>query len=211
MLFRSKFNTDTPTEKQIAEVNKESFLSISQLFDSAKLRKTILYVKKRNEQIIDRISIDKLVETGFIKEAKEHSQKVVDDFKEFIEKNKDELLALQILYSKPYKMRELTFNDIKEVASKIDTPPYNLTPEELWSAYQQLEKSKVKNNPEKTLTDLIYIIRFAVGKEPALVPFDEQVTERFEKWLVQQEQSGRKFTLEQKEWLVMIKDQKHCP
>jgi len=40
-----------------------------------------------------------------------------------------------------------------------------------------------------------------------LVPFDEKVNERFEKWLAQQESSGRKFTQEQKEWLVMIKDQ----
>jgi type I restriction enzyme R subunit len=204
---KQKFHTDTPTEKQIAEISEESILSVSKLFDSAKLRKTILDVKKRNEQIIDRISIDGLIEAGFVKEAKEHSQKIVENFKEFIEKNKDELLALQILYSKPYKIRELTFNDIKEVASKIETPPYNLTPEELWSAYQQLEKSKVKNNPKKTLTDLISIIRFAMGKEQILAPFDEQVTERFEKWLVEQEKSGRKFTLEQKEWLVMIKDQ----
>ncbi|QLH09465.1 type I restriction endonuclease subunit R [Candidatus Nitrosotenuis sp. DW1] len=206
-LAKQKFKTDEPTKQQIDQVAKESILEVSKLFDSAKMRQTILDVKKRNEQIIDRISIDKLIDAGFVKEAKEHSEKVVENFKEFIEKNKDELLALQILYSKPYKIRELTFNDIKEIASKIETPPYNLTPEDLWSAYQQLEKSKVKDNPRKTLTDLISIIRFAVGKEEILTPFDEKVTQKFEKWLMEQEKSGRKFTLEQKEWLVMIKDQ----
>lgn len=206
-IAKQKFNTETPTEKQIEQISRESILEVSKLFDSAKMRQTILDVKKRNEQIIDKISIDTLISAGFVKEAKEHSLKIVENFKEFIEKNKDELLALQILYSKPYKIRELTFNDIKEVASKIETPPYNLTPEDLWSAYMQLEKSRVKDNPRKTLTDLISIIRFAMGKEEILIPFDEKVTTKFEKWLVEQENSGRKFTIEQKEWLVMIKDQ----
>ncbi len=39
-----------------------------------------------------------------------------------------------------------------------------------------------------------------------LLPFSELVTEKFEKWLETQETSDRKFTPEQKEWLVMIKD-----
>jgi len=157
--------------------------------------------------IIDSLSIDKLVEAGFDQAAKDASMKTIQNFKEFIEKNKDEIAALQILYSKPYRIRELTFRDIQELASKIETPPYNLTPELLWSAYKRLEKSKVKDNPKKMLTDLISIIRFSIGQEDVLVPFDEKVNERFEKWLAQQESSGRKFTQEQKEWLVMIKDQ----
>ena len=147
-LAKEKFNTLEPTKQQIEQVSKESIRQVSQLFDNAKMRQTILDVKKKNEQIIDRISIDRLIGAGFVKQAIDHSQKIIENFKEFLEKNKDELLALQILYSKPYKIRELTFRDIKEVAEKIETPPYYLTPEELWSAYKQLEKSKVKDNPK---------------------------------------------------------------
>jgi len=76
----------------------------------------------------------------------------------------------------------------------------------VWSAYQRLDKSKVKENPTKTLTDLISIVRYSSGKQDSLLPFSELVTEKFEKWLQTQESSDRKFTLEQKEWLVMIKD-----
>jgi len=130
----------------------------------------------------------------------------VDNFKEFIEKNKDELTALRIIYSKPYNIREITFKDIKELAYAIEKPPYSLTPELLWRAYQRLDKSKVKDNPKKMLTDLISIIRFTLGQEPVLIPFDVKIDERFENWLTQQESSGRTFTPEQKEWLVMIKD-----
>ncbi|MEK9697689.1 MAG: DEAD/DEAH box helicase family protein, partial [Candidatus Poseidoniales archaeon] len=204
---KEKFKTEEPTDDQIKETKRECILNASKIFDSAKLRQTILDVKKRNEQILDQISIDKLIDAGFLGEANDYSRKTVDNFKEFIEKNKDEITALQILYSKPYAIRELTFRDIEELASKIETPPYSLTPELLWSAYKQLEKDKVKENPKKMLTDLISIIRHTMGQEEYLIPFREKVTERFEKWLVEQESSGRKFSIEQKEWLVMIKDQ----
>ena len=106
-----------------------------------------------------------------------------DDFKEFIEKNKDEIAALQIIYSKPYDIRELTFRDIKELADAIEKPPHSLTPERLWRAYQRLDKSKVRDNPKKMLTDLISIVRFTLGHELELIPFDAEIDERFKKWL----------------------------
>lgn len=204
---KEKFNTDTPSKEQIITAKKECVLEASRLFDSATLRQTILDVKKRNEQIVDRNSIDKLIEAGYNEEAKNMSMKTIENFEEFLEKNKDEIAALQIIYSKPYKLQELTFNDIQVLASKIETPPYNLTPELLWSAYKRLEQSKVKNNPKKMLTDLISIVRYATGQEEILAPFFDNVNEKFEEWLVKQESSGRKFTTEQKEWLVMIKEQ----
>jgi type I restriction enzyme R subunit len=39
-----------------------------------------------------------------------------------------------------------------------------------------------------------------------LEPFSEIVAEKFKPWLVKQERLGRKFTNEQLEWLVMIKN-----
>lgn len=101
---------------------------------------------------------------------------------------------------------EITFSDIQKLAQAIEKSPYNLTPDILWNAYQRLDESKVKNNPLTIFTDLISIIRYSTGKQDLLVPFSELINEKFEMWLVQQESSGRKFTSEQKEWLVMIKD-----
>ncbi len=56
------------------------------------------------------------------------------------------------------------------------------------------------------LTDIISLIRFAVGESSILEPFAETVNERFNRWLVEQERAGRRFTPEQVEWLTMIKD-----
>ena len=62
---------------------------------------------------------------------------------------------------------------------------------------QRLRKQDQKN----FLTDIISLIRFATGQEQVLEPFSESVNEKFEEWLGKQERLGRKFTIEQKEWL----------
>jgi len=203
---KEMFKTDTPTESQVKEAAREAISFACKPFDNPRIRDTLIELKQKSEQIIDSTAIDRLIEAGFSEEAREQSEKVVKDFKEFIEKNKDEILALQIIYSKPYKMREITFNDIKKLADAIEKPPYKLSPDLLWHAYERLEKSRVKGSPKHMLTDLISLIRFAMGKEPILMPFEDVVTQKYEKWLAQQESSGRKFTLEQKQWLGMIKE-----
>jgi type I restriction enzyme, R subunit len=203
---KEKFKTETPTNEQIQTVSKEMINDACKVFDSAVLRKTILDVKRNGEHIVDDVSIDELLEFGQIDQVHDLDEKAIKQLSKFVDENKDKIKALEIIYSFPYKMQDVLFSDIKELANAIEKPPYNLTPELLWDAYERLDKSKVKSNPERMLTDLISIIRFSSGKQDMLLPFSDLVTEKFEKWLVTQESSGRKFTSEQKEWLVMIKN-----
>ena len=114
---------------------------------------------------------------------------------------------MQIIYSRPYGQRHLTYEAIKELAEAIKKPPYNLTPELVWMAYQQLEKSKVKGaGPQKLLTNIVSLVRFALGKADVLEPFGDVVNYRFKDWFIKQEVLGKQFTPEQKEWLNMIKE-----
>jgi len=109
--------------------------------------------------------------------------------------------------SSPYGKRHLTYEAIRKLAEAIRKPPYLLTPELLWQAYEQLEKSKVKGaGPKKLLTNVISLIRFAVGESDILEPFPVIVERRFQEWIDQQERLGRKFTPEQMDWLVLIKN-----
>ena len=97
--------------------------------------------------------------------------------------------------------------EIKQFASAIKKPPYNLTPELLWQAYEHLEKSKVSGAGAKNLlTDIISLVRFAIRESDFLEPFSETVNSRFSKWLEEQEIAEAKFTAEEIEWLKMIKD-----
>jgi len=201
------FKTEEPTEEQVAEARDRLAESACAPFDDAALRNTILEIKKRNEQIIDTVSIDELIDAGFAEEAKEKARTIVGTFKKFIEENKDELTALQIIYGKPRKTRHITFEEIRRLANKLSMPPYSITHEQVWLAYEQLQRAKVRRaGPQKLLTNIISLVRFAVGAADALVPYPETVNERFEHWLAAQEQGGRALTAEQREWLEMIRD-----
>jgi len=204
---REIFKTETPTDEQIKNAGKELVKSACIPFDSSKLRNLLSEIKKRNEQDIDITSIDTVIFAGYDEKAKIKARTLVDTFKKFIEENKDEITALQIIYSKPYSKRHLTYEEIREVADAIRKPPYQLTPEILWQAYEQLDKSKVKGaGAQKLLTNIVSLIRFASGKSDVLEPYPETVNQRFERWRRQQETAGVRFTQAQTEWLVMIKD-----
>ena len=201
------FETDSPTAEQVKEASEELVKDACAPFDDPTFRNTVIDVKKRSEQIIDTVSRDVLVFAGGDEQAASKARFMVDSFKRFIEDNKDELTALQIIYSKPFGQRHLTYEAIKQLAEAIRKPPYNLTPELLWLAYEQLEKSKVKGaGPQKLLTNIVSLVRFAIGAVDTLEPFSETVNHRFDEWLAEQEKLGRKFTPEQKEWLIMLKD-----
>lgn len=138
---------------------------------------------------------------------KKKPKKTIENFHKFIEENKDELTALQIIYNIPYGKRHLTYRAIKQLAESIEKPPYYLTSEKLWQAYEALDRSKVKQaTPGKLLTNIISVLRFELGESDIFEPFPDTVESRFEKWLSAQEASGRIFSEEQKEWLIMIKD-----
>jgi type I restriction enzyme R subunit len=204
---REIFKTESPTEEQIKKAGEELVKVACTPFDNPNLRSTIIEIKERSEQIIDTVSKDRVVLAGFDAQAKEKARTIADTFKRFIEENKDELTALQIIYSRPYGKRHVTYEQIKQLAEAMRKPPYSLTPELLWRAYEKLEKSKVRGaGPQKLLTNIISLIRFAIGESDVLEPFPKIVDRRFKEWLAQQEEAGISLTPEQKEWLAMIKD-----
>jgi type I restriction enzyme, R subunit len=156
--------------------------------------------------VIDTVSQDTVLEAGFSEAAREKARTVIESFKQFIEANRNELTALQIIYSQPHGRRHLTYEAIKQLANAIERSPYNLKAERVWQAYTQLEKSRVRGTPQRVLTDLIALISFAIGENDELAPFAETVNERFNVWLKTQQQAGRIFSVEQRQWLEMIRD-----
>ena len=171
-----------------------------------KLRELLADVKRKNEIVIDHVSQDQVIEAGFSAAALDRARGIVQSFERFIEEHKDEITALQVLYSTPYKQR-LKFEDVKDLAARIQAPPHLWTESQLWQAYAALEKDKVKGaSGRRILTDLVSLVRFAMHQDNELVPFPERVNANFKAWLAQQDASGKRFTEEQRRWLVMIRD-----
>jgi type I restriction enzyme R subunit len=201
------FKTETPTPEQVKKASTELAKTACTLFDVPLFRNTLMEVKSRNEQTIDVTSQDEVVFAGNDPLVVQKAKLTVRSFKDFIQHNKDELTALQIIYSRPYGQKHLTYEAIKELANALQKIPYNLTPELVWLAYQQLEKSKVKAaGPQKLLTNIVSLVRFAAGKADVLEPFSTVVDYRFIDWLVKQQVLGKHFTPEQIQWLNMIKE-----
>ena len=199
---------ESPTESLMPEqiqVRADWFIAEAcKPFDNPDLRDTLIELKKQQEQTIDAVSQDRIISSGFDQEAKTRAEQHVESFKQFIEENRDELTAIQIIYSQPYGQRHLTYQQVRQLAQAIEEPPYRFTTEELWRAYERLDQSRVKGSgPDKLLTDIISLIRFAIGETTMLEPYKESVNRRFQEWLTDQENS---FSAEQMAWLEMIKD-----
>jgi type I restriction enzyme, R subunit len=195
---------ETPeiTVEQVAEDLRRRAL---EPFLNPELRNHILRSQQDTEQTIDTAAEDTLLEAGVSEEAKERARRTIESFRRYIEENRDELTALEVLYSRRHGQAP-TYRQLKELAEAIELPPRSWTPERLWQAYETLERSQVKGHTRGMVTDLVSLIRFALEQETILAPFADTVEDRFARWLVSQESAGRTFTPEQRKWLEMIRD-----
>ena len=194
-----------PTEEQIDKVERVAMAEALKPFHNPKLRKAILEVKAELEQVIDEVTQDSLLFAGQSQAAKDKAKTVLSNFRQFIEDNKDDIEALQILYSRPYRSG-LRYRQVKELAEALKRPPLAAPLERLWRAYELVEPEKVKGVGGKQLVDVVALVRHALDPGSALVPVGMTVEERYQEWLGRQAATGLQYTAEQRKWLDAIKD-----
>ena len=198
--------TEDPTPEQVAATAKRLIVeAVQPIAGNAALRQKLIDVRRSYEQVMDTATKDKVISGEFSREAADRAREQTQSFRKFIEDNKDEITALQVLYSQPYG-GGLTYADIKELAQAIGKPPHRWTPEALWQAYETLDASKVRGSGHRISTDLVSLVRHALGQTDELVAFPDLVDERFEVWLDQQLTLGRNFTEDQIAYLRLIKE-----
>jgi type I restriction enzyme R subunit len=200
-----------PTEPQVVEVEREQMASALKAFHDPKLREAILAAKRSLEQVIDEQTPDQLLRAGFDAQALEKAKSMLTSFREFIDENKDQIEALQVLYSQPYRAG-LKFRHVKELASKLNQPPFFVDPNRpesltrLWQAYEVVEPDKVRGKGGKQLVDVIALVRHAMDPNTTLAPVGMTVQERYQQWMAEKQTSGVMFTADQRKWLDAIKD-----
>jgi type I restriction enzyme R subunit len=176
-------------------------------FHDPDLRKLLVELQTRAEITVDHLSPDTIVEgTGY---DEEKARCYIQNFEQFLEENRDRLLALQILYSRPHAKRHLTYDLIRELAQSMEKSAYHLAHAEVWKCYARLRADCVKTfDPGEALTNLISLVRFATGQQPELAPFPDVARQRFQDWLVKQESAaGKSFTAEQRNFLRHIAEE----
>ena len=194
---------EKPKKADIEKTAQKRMLdALKPFIGNAKLMNRLPEIKREVEQIIDVVSTDEVVSTGHSPLAKEKARQVVGSFREFIERNKDELMALQIFYNNG----KMSWKELKELADKIKAPPYSLSPSKVWRAYKQLEEKKVHGNSNDKIVDFISLLRFELEKSSELESYLDTVDKRFAEWLARQREAGVSFTQEQLNWLEKIKE-----
>ena len=189
--------TDEPTSEQIEQARNQLIgEAVHPLAGNPQLREKLVDIRRSYEQVIDTASRDRVISGEFSIDAADRARSQVESWKQYIEDHRDEITALNVLYSQPYG-GGLTYEDIKELVSVIGRPPHRWTPDVLWQAYETLDKSKVRGSGHRVSTDLVSLVRYALGDTNELVAYPDLVNERFEIWLNQQATTGTSFTDDQ--------------
>ena len=191
------------SEAEIQKTFKPKADNLIYAFHNPDLRDILEQFRKDTDQLIDD-SPDKIDHEGTGYDV-EKAEGLINNWQQFIKDHQNELDAIQLIYQQPYQKRHLSYDMINQLVEEIEQPPYHIAPAEVWKAYEQLKKAKVRGAPpESKLPILISLIRLATGVTDVLEPFNELVNNRFENWVKQQ---GKEFKPEQLNWLNKIKDQ----
>ncbi|RQW27160.1 DEAD/DEAH box helicase [Rhodobacteraceae bacterium CH30] len=199
---------DTLLPEEIAAARAERVAAACAPFDAPQLREEIENARREREQIIDHTNPDTVTFSGFSQQAEAQARATIQQFADYLKQHKDEIAALGFFYQQPYPRRALTFDMLEALHEHLSKPPLMLTSERLWSAYARVQAAQVKGADRKRqLTDLVSLVRFALGLDGELKPFADEVDKRFQTWIFRHNaQRGTSFTQEQTEWLRSMKD-----
>ena len=163
-------------------------------------------IRRDKEQTIDHDSLDTVLRAEWEGDAHENAEAMAQDFRHYLEANRDEIEALTIFYAQPHRRRELTYAMIREVFDRLKNDKPLLAPLRVWQAYALLDEYKGQQ-PATELSALVALIRRVCGIDARVSPYSETVRRNFQNWIMTRHSGGgEKFNEEQMDWLRMIRD-----
>ncbi|MFM2091812.1 MAG: hypothetical protein RLZZ127_2301 [Planctomycetota bacterium] len=169
------------------------------------LRRRLVEARRSQDQLYDAKTLDEVLSAGHGDASIEKARQTVAAFSSFLREHHDEIAALEVVYSQPWKANAWTV--LKRLRDEISRPPRSWSIPGLWNAYAQVEAGRVKGTGgAKAVADLYQLVRHALGQQPLLEPFREQVEARYQAWLAAQASAGVVFTAEQRQWLDAVRD-----
>lgn len=163
-------------------------------------------IRRDKEQTIDHENLDQVLRAEWEGDAVENAKQMTQDFRAYLEANRDQIEALTIFYSQPHRRSEVTYAMIRELFEKLKADKPRLAPLRVWQAYAMLDEYK-GGQPANELTALVSLVRRVCGIDSTLSPQAETVRRNFQNWIMKRHSGGgQKFTEEQMDWLRMIRD-----
>ena len=201
---QADFATASPTPEQLTQSQKALIAQAITPFLSPEARDYMENVRRNHDQIIDNVNLDTVLFAGFDVQQEANAERAIQTLRDFIAENRDEIIALRILYDQRYKDRPMAISRLKALYEKLKAK--GVTVERLWDCYAIQKPGKVKGGTLGQLADLVSIIRFEMGYADHLAPFADRVNYNFMQWTLRRNAGAVHFTDEQMEWLRLIKD-----
>lgn len=201
---QADFATASPTPQQLTQSKKALIAQAIMPFLSPEARDYMENVRRNHDQIIDNVNLDTVLFAGFDVQQEANAERAIQTLRDFIAENRDEIIALRILYDQRYKDRSMAISRLKALYEKLKAK--GVTVERLWDCYAIQKPGKVKGGTLGQLADLVSIIRFEMGYADHLAPFADRVNYNFMQWTLRRNAGAVHFTDEQMEWLRLIKD-----
>jgi type I restriction enzyme R subunit len=163
-------------------------------------------IRRDKEQTLDHDNLDRVLRAEWDKAAITNAQALTDEFADYLKAQQDNIAALTIFFSQPYRRRELSFAMLSEVMEKLKADQPKLAPLRVWQAYRQLDIYQ-GSQPISELTALVGLIRRVCGMDETVANFEDTVRRNFQNWIMKHHSGGgEKFNEEQMSWLRMIRD-----
>lgn len=195
----------TPEEQQrLDDAKKDLIREAVKPFYDPNNRIFMEDLRRSHEQIIDSVNPDTVLYSGFETDKQAEADRVIGSFREFLAENKDEILAMNLVYDALYRDRPLVLEKLKALYEKLKAR--NVTVERLWDCYAIRQPDKVRRGTLAQLTDLVSIIRFELGAADSLTPFADRVNYNFQQWTLRRNAGPVHFTEEQMDWLRLVRD-----
>lgn len=194
-------NGTLPPFVDINEPNEERRALVIELANSPSARK---YLCELNAGYVKTLipGEDNLISKGF---TLEEAQEAVDAFEEYVNTHRDEIEALQLIYSgKPINRTML-----EDLSITLKSVNAQFEPHRLWNSYSLVQPDKVKHfkseerEQRNLLTNLIQLVRYAFHQTEKLDTLYTSANKYFQLWCGQVQ---RELTEEQKQIFAHIKD-----
>ena len=158
--------------QQLTQSQKALIAQAITPFLSPEARDYMENVRRNHDQIIDNVNLDTVLFAGFDVQQEANAERAIQTLRDFIAENRDEIIALRILYDQRHKDRPMAISRLKALYEKLKAK--GVTVERLWDCYAIQKPGKVKGGTLGQLADLVSIIRFEMGYADHLAPFADR-------------------------------------
>lgn len=175
----------------LAKKLEEDFSAVMALLKNEKFQDLLVNYERAQKTFLKAYGVqDEVTSALFIRRGQEHlkPEDYLESFARFVHEKSDDIEAFQVLLKKPKKWRGETLKNLRQELIRNDYPQ-----EELQKAHKIVS--------HKDLADVISIVKHAAKDEEPVLTAEERV-ERSLAQIIQ----GKQFTLEQKEWLGLIRE-----